>query len=193
MLRNILSLMLLLTAMPAMAADPHAQAGLPQLDPTWFASQVFWLVIHFAALYLIALKLILPRIAASLERRAGRIAGDIEQADKLHKEASTSRTAYEAALADARKAAHAAREQSAVQAADEQAKAEHKLAAELAARAVAANERIAKASAELQGRMSEVAGEAALEIITRLGGIADKAAVDAALSKILDSRLKEVA
>mgnify|MGYP000041212232 FL=1 len=31
----------------------HSSGGLPQLDPTWFASQIFWLSITFIVLYVI--------------------------------------------------------------------------------------------------------------------------------------------
>lgn len=180
----------LLTATPALAKE----GSLPQLDPTWYASQVFWLAVHFIALYIIAAKLILPRIAESLGRRESRISTDLQQADHLQKEATEARTSYEKALAEARASAQAVRDQTLATAAAEQAKAEQALAAELAHKATAANEKIAQASAAVRTRMRDVAAEASAEIVAKLtGGIADKTAIDAALSRILDARLKEVA
>lgn len=180
----------LLLAAPAAASE----GGLPQLDPQWFASQVFWLAVHFVVLYFIAAKLILPRIAESLGRREGRIAGDLDQADRLQKEATVARAEYEKVLAQARAEAQTAREQSAAAAAVDNAKAEQALAAELATKAIAANQRIADASAGVRARMRDVAAEASAEILTKITGTAaDKQAIDSALSRILDARLKEVA
>ncbi len=181
----------LLFAAPAAAKEG---AGLPQLDPTWYASQVFWLAVHFIVLYFIAAKLILPRIAESLNRREGRIANDLEQADRLQKEATEARTSYEKSLTEARASAQAVREQTLAAVALEQTKAEQKLAEELAQKAIAANEKIAQASAGVRARMRDVAADASADIVAKLTGQpADKSAIDAALSRILDARLKEVA
>jgi F-type H+-transporting ATPase subunit b len=184
------ALLLVLGATPAVAS----KGGLPQLDPTWFASQVFWLLIHFVVLYLIASKLILPRIAAVLDRRESRIANDLDQADRLNKEATLARQAYDQALQDARSKAQAAREAARVQALAERTKAEQKLADELAAKAVAAQERIAQASEAMRARMRDVAAEVATDIMHKVAGIqADRGMVDAALSRILDQRRQEAA
>jgi len=181
----------LLFAAPAAANE---SAGLPQLDPTWYASQVFWLAVHFIALYFIAAKLILPRIAESLNRREGRITNDLEQADRLQKEATEARTSYEKSLTEARASAQAVREQTLAAVAAEQTKAEQKLAEELAQKAITANEKIAQASAGVRARMRDVAADASADIVAKLTGQpADKSAIDAALSPILDARLKEVA
>lgn len=188
---SLIGIALLSFSLPAKAAE---EGGLPQFDPTWFASQVFWLAVHFIALYIIAAKLILPRLAKSLGNREQRISGDLEQADRLQKEATEARTSYEKVLAEARTSAQAVREQTLAQAAAEQAKAEQKLADELAKKSAEANEKIAQASAAVRARMRDVAAEASAEIVAKLtGSAADKPSIDAALSRILDARLKEVA
>lgn len=185
-----LSALLLLLAAPAAAK----QGGLPQLDHSWYASQIFWLVVHFIALYFIASKLILPRVAAVLDRRESRIANDLDQADRLNKEATAAKQAYDQALSGARAQAQAAREQAMVAANSERTLAEQKLADELAAKAVAANERISQASAAMRTRMRDVAAEAAADIVQKVAGInADKAQLDAALARILDQRQQEAA
>lgn len=155
----------LLMAGPALANESH---GLPQLNPHWYASQVFWLAVHFIALYFIAAKLILPRITETLIKRDGRIAGDIEQADRLQQEAAEARKAYEQTLAEAREQAHAVRQKSIDEARAAQVQAEKKMAETLAQRSIEANERIAKASTELQDRLKSVATDAAAQIIARL-------------------------
>ena len=47
--------------------------GMPQLDPEFWFSQIFWLVITFGILYLVLSKLILPKISENLETRKSQI------------------------------------------------------------------------------------------------------------------------
>jgi F-type H+-transporting ATPase subunit b len=60
---------------------------MPQLDPTAFASQVFWLVITFSVLYLVMARAALPRIAALLESREQQISDNLNKARELQKQA----------------------------------------------------------------------------------------------------------
>ena len=39
-----------------------AEAGMPQLDPTYWASQAFWLILIFTILYISVAKFYLPKI-----------------------------------------------------------------------------------------------------------------------------------
>jgi len=75
---------------------------MPQLDPTWFASQLFWLAITFAALYFILSRLVLPPLQDTIARRLGTVEGDISQADSFKAQAEHARADYERTLADAR-------------------------------------------------------------------------------------------
>ena len=56
--------------------------GMPQLDPKFWISQIFWLVITFGTLYLILSKLILPRISDNLETRKSQVLDNLELAEK---------------------------------------------------------------------------------------------------------------
>ena len=56
--------------------------GMPQLDPEFWISQVFWLVISFGFLFIILSKFILPTISDNLERRKSQILENIETAEK---------------------------------------------------------------------------------------------------------------
>jgi len=78
---------------------------MPQLDSTWFASQLFWLVIAFGTLYLILSRLVLPPLQEVFARRKQAIEGDIEQAQRLKSQAEKARQDYERMLAEARLAA----------------------------------------------------------------------------------------
>ena len=56
--------------------------GMPQLNPEFWFSQIFWLIISFGILYIILSNLILPKISSNLEQRKSQISDNIEAADK---------------------------------------------------------------------------------------------------------------
>ena len=60
---------------------------MPQLNPEFFVSQLFWLVVTFSFLFLFLWKVSLPRIGSVLEKRENKINNDIETAKQLQIEA----------------------------------------------------------------------------------------------------------
>lgn len=93
----------------ALAADPHGDAehaggggGLPQFDPTWFPTQIFWLAITFIIMYVFFSGRILPDISGILENRRVHVESDLETADRLRKESDSVQAAYEGNLDHAR-------------------------------------------------------------------------------------------
>ena len=60
--------------------------GMPQLDPEFWFSQIFWLVITFGILYLVLSKLILPKIGDNLETRKSQVLDNLELAEKQKNE-----------------------------------------------------------------------------------------------------------
>ena len=56
--------------------------GMPQLDPEFWFSQIFWLVITFGILYLVLSKLILPKISDNLETRKSQVLDNLELAER---------------------------------------------------------------------------------------------------------------
>lgn len=192
-LRLLATAALAVLAQPVWAAEEHAK-GLPQLDPSSYSAQIFWLFVHFIVLYALMSKLVLPRLSAIVEGRAAGVASDLNEAEKLQKQVLAAKGDYEAALTKARAEAHATREASLKAAKSEMLAAEQKLAGELADRAKVANERIATATAELSTHLREVASEVTAEIVARLSGQSvDRAGVEAAVSRVADGTLKEVA
>ncbi len=82
--------------------DDHGTGGLPQFDPTWFASQIFWLAVTFAFLYLFFAKKALPDIASALDARETRIRTDIEKAEEDNNLAEKIKADYEQILLDSK-------------------------------------------------------------------------------------------
>ena len=70
-------------------------AGMPQLNPEFWISQIFWLTLTFGILYIVLSKLILPKISANLELRRSQIQENIEAADKQREESETKLKEYE--------------------------------------------------------------------------------------------------
>ena len=69
--------------------------GMPQLNPEFWISQIFWLTITFGTLYIILSKLILPKISANLELRKSQIQENIEAAEKQRKESEIKLKEYD--------------------------------------------------------------------------------------------------
>ena len=79
---NILILSILLLN----SANSAENGGMPQLNPEFWISQIFWLTLTFGFLYIILSKIILPKISKNLETRKSQILENIETADKQKEE-----------------------------------------------------------------------------------------------------------
>ena len=78
--------------MEAFAAE---SGGMPQLNPEFWISQIFWLTITFGILYFILSKFILPKISTNLEFRKSQIVENIEAAEKQREESELKIAEYE--------------------------------------------------------------------------------------------------
>ena len=57
--------------------------GMPQFNAKSFNSQLFWLLLTFASLYLAITYVILPRIRENIRLRKNKIANDLERAENI--------------------------------------------------------------------------------------------------------------
>ena len=80
-----------------------AEAGMPQLDPKYWASQAFWLIIVFTILYISIARFYLPKIKANLDDRENKIKDDLDDANKFKELSESKFKEYEKILADAKK------------------------------------------------------------------------------------------
>ena len=80
-----------------------AEAGMPQLDPKYWASQAFWLILIFTILYLSISKFYLPKIKDNLDDRENKIKEDLESANKFKDQSERKLKEYESILEDAKK------------------------------------------------------------------------------------------
>ncbi|MGD2131979.1 MAG: F0F1 ATP synthase subunit B' [Maricaulaceae bacterium] len=161
-----------------------AEAGLPQLDFSTWPGQIFWLAISFGVLYFVLSRSVLPRIGGAIEDRKDKIADDLDEANRLQRQAEDAQKAYEQSLADARAKAHAIAGET-----------RDRVNEEITARAADAEEQFSKKAEEAETRIraaaeaamanvSSVASEVAVALVEKLSGRAPDAG---AVSKALDA------
>jgi F-type H+-transporting ATPase subunit b len=155
---------------------------MPQLDPSTFGSQLFWLAVSFVTLYVLLSVLVLPRIGATMAKRSEQLDGDLAEAEALRAKAEAALEAYEEALAQARTKALVVAQTMRAEVQAETARQKAELDAKLAEEAAAADSRLAAtreaALAGLRDAAKDIVGEVMLSI-----GVdqADDKSVEAAL------------
>mgnify|MGYP000685634721 FL=1 len=80
-----------------------AEGGMPQLNPEFWASQVFWLILIFSSLYVIIWKLFLPKITNSIENRKLKIVNDLNETQKLKDNAEKKLQEYNKIIENSKK------------------------------------------------------------------------------------------
>ena len=96
------SFLTMFIALSAINTDLYAaEAGMPQLDPTYWASQGFWLILIFTILYISISKFYLPKIKDNLDNRENKIKEDLENANKFKEQSEAKLKEYEIILENA--------------------------------------------------------------------------------------------
>jgi F-type H+-transporting ATPase subunit b len=149
--------------------------GFPPFDATTFASQLVWLVLAFAVLYLLMARVALPRIGSILEARRTAIADDLAAADRLKGDSDAALAAYEKSLAEARARAQSIADETRAKEAAAAEENRKELEDELNAKLGAAEQTIAATKASAMGNVRGIATEAAAAIVERLMGTAPAA------------------
>ena len=79
-----------------------ADEGMPQLNPDYWVSQIFWVMLIFGALYVILWKTILPKINENLENRKSQILNDLDDAQELKNQSEKKISEYNIILSKAK-------------------------------------------------------------------------------------------
>ncbi len=162
---------------------------MPQLDLSTFPSQIFWLAVFFAVLYLLMAKLAIPKIERVIDERQRRVEDDLDKAGQMKSEAEAVIAAYEKALADARHQTQLTMKETSDQLAALAAERQRQAGAVIAERTAVAEKRIATAKsaalADLRGVAVDVARAAAAKLV---GGAIDEARAGAAVDAVLKGR-----
>lgn len=80
-----------------------AEAGMPQLDPKYWASQAFWLILIFTLLYLSISKFFVPKIRNSIDVRNSKIKDDLDEAKHLKDMSEKKLKEYESLIVNAKR------------------------------------------------------------------------------------------
>ncbi len=167
-------------------AHEGESGGLPQLDPSSWSNQIFWLVLCLIAIYFLLSRIAIPRIGGTIEQRTQTIQRDLDRAAEMKMKAEEAEKQYNQALTDARSRAHGIAEQTK---ADIQADVDAATAtadAEIAKQSEASVKRIAKLQKEAEASVETVAADVTKAILDTLAPAAsdDKAIADA-VNKVL--------
>ena len=102
MLKKVLFFKFIYLIAPYANSNGAESGGMPQLDPEFWISQVFWLVISFGFLFIFLSKFILPTISDNLERRKSQILENIETAEKQRQQSDDNLKEFEKKLNNSR-------------------------------------------------------------------------------------------
>lgn len=135
-----------------------------------YQSQWFWLALVLGAIYFFIGKGMMPKIEATVDQRDKRIADDLVAAERARAAADAAEEQVRNNEAEARTAAQAVAAQAKTKAAKD---AENRLAkanAEIAAKAADADAQLAKAREKALAGLESVAAEAAADIVAKVSG-----------------------
>jgi F-type H+-transporting ATPase subunit b len=155
----------------------HEPTVFPPFNPETFASQLLWLAITFAALYLLISRVAIPQIGGILESRRMRIEGDLKEAERLRVETERAAAAYEEALAEARTNAHAIAEETRQGIRTDIEGKRAKVESELAAKMAEAEARIAQTKKAALSNVQQIAADTAAALVAQLSAPASDADV----------------
>ena len=155
-------------------------------DNWYLASQLFWLLVVFAGIYLVIGRGMLPKIEATEDARDRKVADDLAAAKAAHATADALEESYRQQSDAARVAAQKAVAEAKDKAAKDAEKRLAKVDAELGEKLAAAEADVAAARKSAMAEIESVAAEAAGDLVAKLSGVkvaaADaKAAVKAVL------------
>jgi F-type H+-transporting ATPase subunit b len=170
------------------AGEVHAgteaghEGGFPPFDASTYPSQLLWLAITFGLFYLFLKKVLLPRIDDILERRAERIASDLQEAVRLKEEGDAAVAAYEQELAEAKAKANAIGQEARDAARADAEAGRRKIEAELGQKLAEAESHIASIKSRAMAEVGGIAEETSAAIVEQLtGGKADRAVLSEAV------------
>ena len=102
MLKKIIFKIFILGFVLLTSAQSAESGGMPQLNPEYWVSQIFWLILTFGILYSVLSKLVLPKISNNLETRKLQILENIETAEKQREESENKLKEFEKIILDSK-------------------------------------------------------------------------------------------
>lgn len=141
---------------------------MPQLNPTWFVSQFFWLCVCFFFMLFLMSKVFIPKIKDVMEQRQRKIDDYLVKANQLKEQAEESLKKYQNALAQATADANNALEISRKEMNAYIAKKQEEMAKKLNARLLEGEAQIKETREKALNEVKNVSKEWALDIVAKL-------------------------
>ena len=169
-----------------------SEAGMPQLDPEFWPSQVFWLILIFSALYLIIWKIFLPRITLSIENRKSRIVNDLNEAQKLKENAEKKLNEYNKIIEESKKEAKKIIEDSKKKLSRDIEKKKQKFNDEIEKELISAEKEIKELKKSSISNISNIAAETSAEVIKQIVNIeVNKSSVTAVVDGVAKREIEK--
>ena len=176
------------------AGGGNEAGGLPQLDLTTWPTQLFWLVVTFAIMYLLMSAIVTPRIRSVLEDRQQRITNDLEKARDADTKVTEMRLSYEASLEAARTEAAAKARDALSEAKATADAAEAEMATKLNQKLKTAETKLMKMRDDAMASIDEVAAEITAQTVSHLTSLKPtKAAVSKSVKDAMATRANQEA
>ncbi len=165
---------------------PKSEEGshFPPFDFSTFEPQVAWLIITFALFYVVLSRSVLPRLQRVMSERAERVAADLDDAERLHRESERLKALVESRLAEARSRAQAVLQRARQEIREKQERTLEALDERLHAKITEAEAAIADSKKRVLAELPHIARDAAAAIHERImGEPAPGAMLDAAIAQ----------
>ena len=162
-----------------------SETGMPQLNPEFWAAQIFWLILIFSSLYFIIWKIFLPRITYGIENRKSKIVNDLDEAQKLKENAEKKLNEYNEIIEKSKKEAIKIIENSKKKLDRDIEKKKQNFTDEIEKELVAAEKEIKDLKKSSISNISNIAAETSAEVIKQIINIeVNKSSVSAIVDDI---------
>ena len=168
------------------------EAGMPQLNPEFWAVQIFWLILIFSSLYLIIWKIFLPKITLSLENRKSRVVNDLDEAQKLKENAEKKLNEYNKIIEESKKEAKKIIEDSKKKLDRDIKNKKQKFNEEIEKELIAAEKEIKDLKKSSISSINNIAAETSAEIIKQIVNIeVNKSSVSAIVDNVSKNKIEK--
>ena len=142
--------------------------GMPQLDPEYWLSQIFWLTITFGFLFIILSKFVLPNISSNLENRKTQILSNIDAAERQRDESENNIAEYEKIILKSKNDAKNYINEAKIKVLDEINKKKNLLDSEINKEIADAETEIIKLKKNSPEKISQIAVDTSIDLIKKL-------------------------
>ena len=170
-----------------------AEAGMPQLNPEYWFSQIFWLIIFFIILYLAVSKIYLPKIKNNLDNREKKIRDDLSQAKDLKELSEKKNVEYLQLIEKAKKKIEKNIADSKIEIADKIEKKRENIENEIEVEITKAKKEIAKLKIDSVSDIKKISEDLTSEILEKIiGDKLNNSSVKATVDQITKKELNKL-